>query len=105
MFFRLSGASLEECVFVFVNSYKRAEYQIELEHITIPTRFAKVRPIVPVPQHISKSKVSGPRPAQSPAREYSFSAARVLTCSLMSHETDVASKKNLRLDKRVELLT
>ncbi|KAG5578132.1 hypothetical protein H5410_058266 [Solanum commersonii] len=37
-----------------------------------------VRPIVPVPQQTSKSKVSGPKLAQSPAREYNFSAARVL---------------------------
>lgn len=51
-----------------------------MHNITIPTRLANVKPIVPVPQHTSKSKVSGPSPAQSPAREYSFSAARVLTC-------------------------
>ena len=50
-----------------------------LASITIPTRWAKVRPIVPVPQQTSNSKVSGPRPAQSPASEYNFSAARVLT--------------------------
>lgn len=50
-------------------------------NITIPTRFARVRPIVPVPQQTSKSKVSGPKQAQSPAREYNFSAARVFTCA------------------------
>ena len=49
--------------------------------ITIPTRCANVRPIVPVPQHISNSSVSGPKHDQSPASEYNFSAARVLTCS------------------------
>jgi len=49
--------------------------------ITIPTRCANVRPIAPVPQQISNSNVSGPKHAQSPAREYNFSAASVLTCS------------------------
>lgn len=50
-------------------------------NLTIPTRWAKVRPIVPVPQQMSKSNVSGPKPAQSPASAYNFSAARVLTCN------------------------
>jgi len=45
----------------------------------MPTRCASVSPIVPVPQHTSKSKVSGPRSAQSPAIEYNFSAVTVLT--------------------------
>jgi len=56
-----------------------------VKEITIPTRCAKVRPIVPVPQHTSKSNVSELRLAQSPARVYNLSAARVLTCVIVSH--------------------
>jgi len=62
--------------------------------ITIPTRCANVRPIVPVPQHISKSSVSGPKYAQSPASEYNFSAARVLTYSRSRFKTPIYKGKN-----------
>lgn len=63
--------------------------------ITIPTQCAKVSPIVPVPQHTSNSKVSGPNSAQSPASEYSFSAARVLTCNIIEYMNNYYCKINL----------
>lgn len=62
--------------------------------ITIPTRCANVKPIVPVPQHISNSSVSGPKHDQSPASEYNFSAARVLTCSRSKFKTPYTRGKN-----------
>lgn len=77
--------------------------------ITIPTRCANVSPIVPVPQHISNSKVSGPKPAHSPASEYNFSAARVLTCNrvAVANYPDLHQKhfNQKRKELRLKVLT
>jgi hypothetical protein len=73
---------------------------IGLVTITIPTRWAKVSPIVPVPQHTSNSNVSGPKAAQSPASEYSFSAARVLTCRTVG-EISGATSKNYFIEQEM----
>ena len=54
-------------------------YAYLFEESTIPTLWARVNPMVPVPQHTSKRRVLASSPAQSPAWLYNFSAADVLT--------------------------
>eukprot|EP00976_Prorocentrum_cordatum_P035593 723797-Prorocentrum_minimum.AAC.1 len=46
---------------------------------TLATSRARVRPMVPVPQHTSKSSVRPPHAAHSPASRYSTVAAAVFT--------------------------